>query len=187
MIRLAIFNHLLAQRADLRGELAGQAGKVVLLRIAPLQLGFMIEADGSVISSHLPPDASIDIPPSLLPRLALHDPAAERGMQISGDMLLAASVGRVLQALDWDAEADLARLIGDIPAHRLASMARDLIGDPRQIARNLAETSAEYLQEEARLLATGPAVAKFIADVDRLRDDTARLDKRLQQLEARQR
>ncbi|MDN3577947.1 hypothetical protein QWZ03_14335 [Chitinimonas viridis] len=183
MLRLALLNHLLNQRADLRGELRHHAGQVVAISVPPFRLVFVIGDDGYLLASEAPPHASISIAPWLLPRLALRDPAAERELQLAGDSQLAATVGRVLQALDWDAEADLARVVGDIPAHRMATWARELVGDPRRIARNLAEATQEYLQEEARLLATRPATAHFVAQVDTLRDDVARLEKRLQRLE----
>ncbi|GAB3263900.1 ubiquinone biosynthesis accessory factor UbiJ [Chitinimonas naiadis] len=180
MLRLAVLNHLLQQRNDLRAELVTQAGRTACLRVPPLRLTFRITPEGLLQASDATEaDASISIPPWLLPRLAMQDPAAERELQIRGDTQLAATVGRVLQAMDWDAEADLARLLGDIPAHRLATLARDWIGDPRRIARNLAEATTEYIQEEARLLVPRPSVEQFINEVDRLRDDVARLEKRI--------
>lgn len=185
MLRLALLNHLLAQRADLRAELAAHAGQAARLAVPPLRLDFRIAADGLLAAPEgAAPAAVITIAPSLLPRLALHDPAAERQLQIEGDSQLAAAVGRVLQALDWDAEADLARLFGDVAAHRLSETARQLLGDPRVVARNLAETTTEYLQEEARLLLTRSAADGFMAAVDTLRDDAARLEKRLARLES---
>lgn len=183
MLRRALLNHLLNQRADLRAELARHAGQTARLVVLPFQLDFCVTADGLLQPGQGEPIATVTIPPWVLPRLALHDPAAERELQISGDMPLANTVGRVLQALDWDAEADLARLIGDIPAHRLAETARNAIGDPRLLGRNLAEVSVEYLQEEARLLVARPSVAQFVREVDTLRDDAARLAKRIGRLE----
>ncbi|QDQ26466.1 sterol-binding protein [Chitinimonas arctica] len=183
MLHEAVLNHLLNQRADLRAELAVHAGSTVRLGVPPFRFDFQVGQDGLMLPGRAGPDATIDINPWLLPRLALHDPAAERELRISGDTQLAAAVGRVLQALDWDIEADMARVLGDISAHRLASLGRDLVGDPRLIARNLAETAAEYLREEAQLLATRPAVEHFNRAVDHLRDDVARLEKRIGQRE----
>ncbi|WP_374348392.1 SCP2 domain-containing protein [Chitinimonas sp.] len=186
VIRLALLNHLLAQRADLRDTLAHHAGRSAQIAVPPLRLGFTVGADGLLESSKESPAASITIAPWLLPRLALGDAAAAREVRLDGDAALAADLARVLQALDWDAEHDLARLIGDIPAHRLAETARSLIGDPRVIARNLAETTVEFLQDEVPLLATQQAVAWFSAEVDTLRDDVARMQKRLDRLEPQQ-
>ncbi|PHV12189.1 ubiquinone biosynthesis accessory factor UbiJ [Chitinimonas sp. BJB300] len=183
MLGRAVLNHLLLQRADLREALAPYAGQSARLSVPPFRLDFTIGSDSLLHAATGEPAASILIPPWVLPRLALRDPAAERALQISGDIQMAGALGRVLQALDWDAEADLARLVGDIPAHRLAETARNVIGDPRAIALNLAETTVEYLQEEARLLVARPSVDQFVGQVDTLRDDMARLTKRLARLE----
>lgn len=183
MLGLAVLNHLLRQRADLRQALAKHAGATIKLVVVPFSLSTTVTVDGQLESGDAPPAATLRIAPWLLPRLAIGDPTAEREISIDGDTELAAIFGRVLQALDWDAEADLAAVVGDTPAYRLSRAARDLVGDPRQIGRNLLETTREYLQEEVRLLATQPAVDQFLQAVDTLRDDVARLEKRLSQLD----
>ncbi|HEY9103854.1 ubiquinone biosynthesis accessory factor UbiJ [Chitinimonas sp.] len=180
MLRRAVINHLLAQRSDLRAELRRHAGRTAKLQLPPRSLQFSIGENGLLQpASSKVPDVTLHIPVALLPRLLLRDPTAERELQIDGDSQLAATLGRVLQALDWDVEADLARLLGDIPAHRLAGTARRWLGDPRQFLRNLAETATEYAQDEAHLLVARPSLNQFVNEVDRLRDDVARLEKRL--------
>lgn len=183
MIRRAVLNHLLAQRADLRALLARHAGRRGAIVVPPFTVAFMVNDAGLLDAVAGEAEATITIAPWLLPRLALGDAGAAREVRLDGDAALAADLAQVLQSLDWDAEHDLARLVGDIPAHRIATTARDWVGDPRAIARNVAETAAEYLQEEASVLATRPAVAHFNAEVDRLRDDAARLAKRIAVLE----
>ena len=183
MLGRAVLNHLLQQRADLRKELARHSGQVAQMIVPPFRLDFEVSYEGLLLASIQEPSTTILIMPWLLPRLALKDPAAERLLQISGDTQLASTLGRVLQAIDWDAEADLARLIGDIPAHRIAETARHMISDPRAVALNVAETVVEYLQEEARILVPHPSVDQFVGQVDALRDDVARLTKRLVRLE----
>jgi ubiquinone biosynthesis protein UbiJ len=88
--------------------------------------------------------------------------------------------------MDWDVEHDLSRLVGDLAAHRLAEISRRAVGDPRAMARSLAESAAEFLQEEAHLLAARPGVAWFNGEVDELRDALARLQKRVACLERNQ-
>jgi ubiquinone biosynthesis protein UbiJ len=184
MVRLAVINHLLGQRADLRGELMRHAGRDIAIRVPPFTLRARIAEDGYWQDAAAgAPDATLTIPPAVLPRLALRDPSATQAVVLEGESTLAHDVARVLQALDWDAEHDLARLIGDAPAHRLAETARSLIGDPRDAARRLADAAVEYLQEEAKLLVARPTAERFMADVDRLRDDVARLEARLRRLE----
>jgi ubiquinone biosynthesis protein UbiJ len=183
MIRRAVLNHLLAQRSDLRAALARHAGRCAAIAVPPLTFTFAVNAEGLLDAAGDEPAATITVTPWLLPRLLLGDASAMRDVRLDGDAALAADLARVLQALDWDAEHDLARLIGDVPAHRMAESARDIIGDPRVVARNLAETAVEFLQDEAPLLASRPAVTWFNDEVDKLRDDVARLQKRLTRLE----
>ncbi|MFC4160841.1 ubiquinone biosynthesis accessory factor UbiJ [Chitinimonas lacunae] len=183
MLRLAVLNHLLAQRADLRTELGRHHGRIGAVVVPPFRLVFTVGEDGLLTTADAAPDASVTVSPWLLPRLALDDPSAAREVRLDGHPGFAADLARILQSLDWDAEYDLARLIGDIPARRAADLARRWLIDPRTLLRQLAEAGGEYLQEEARLLATSVAIDHFNTEVDRLRDDTARLEKRLDLLE----
>ena len=48
-------------------------------------------------------------------------------VRIEGDVQLAAEVNWLIDHVRWDAEEDLARLIGDAPAHTLAQWARSAI------------------------------------------------------------
>ena len=45
-------------------------------------------------------------------------------VRIEGDVQLAAEVNWLIDHVRWDPEEDLARLIGDAPAHTLAQMAQ---------------------------------------------------------------
>jgi ubiquinone biosynthesis accessory factor UbiJ len=46
------------------------------------------------------------------------------GIRIEGDVQLAAEINWLADHVRWDAEEDLARLIGDAPAHQAAQWAR---------------------------------------------------------------
>jgi ubiquinone biosynthesis protein UbiJ len=48
-------------------------------------------------------------------------------VQIEGDVQLAAELAWLSDNLRWDFEEDLARLLGDIPAHALADAGRKLV------------------------------------------------------------
>lgn len=183
MLRLAVLNHLLAEKADLRRSLALYAGQIGCIAVPPWQLVFAVLPDGLLASSDAGPNATISVSPWLLPRLALGDVQAEREVRIDGDTHFAAAIAQVLRSLNWDAERDLSRLTGDVVAHRIADSARRWIGDPKLVVQNLAAASTEYLQEEADVLVARASVDAFVSAVDVLRDDAARLEKRLAQLE----
>jgi ubiquinone biosynthesis protein UbiJ len=180
----AALNHLLNQRADLRAELARHAGMVGRLSVFPFVLTFLVDGEGWLTETKESPHASVTIRPGLLPRLLLDDAAAKREVRLEGDAAFAADLARMLQALNWDAEADLARLMGDAVSHRVVSGSRELFGEPRAILREVAATVVEYLQEEATVLAARPSVERFYGEVDQVRDDLARIEKRLRLLEA---
>ncbi|MBV1774925.1 hypothetical protein KSF73_04265 [Burkholderiaceae bacterium DAT-1] len=183
MIRLAPLNHLLAQRSDLRALLSRHAGQSARIQVGLISLSFSIDGDGYLCDTARAPDAIVQISPLLLPRLALGDLQAAQSVRMEGDPALAADLARVLQQLDWDAEADLARLTGDVTANRIVNSLKHWFDSPGKMAGHFAEASAEYLQNEAAILASGAAQHAFAGDVDMLRDDLARIEQRLKNLE----
>lgn len=105
-------------------------------------------------------------------------------IHISGNAELADALGFVLRKLRWDGEEALSRLIGDIAAHRASTVARDVVSWHRQTAQNVVENIAEYFADEQPLLVKRPALEELAGSTATLRDDLARLDKRLRKLEA---
>ncbi len=65
-----------------------------------------------------------DNPVDLLTVLARGDKPKVR---IEGDVQLAAEVNWLIDNVRWDAEEDLARLVGDAPAHTLAQLGRQAL------------------------------------------------------------
>jgi ubiquinone biosynthesis protein UbiJ len=105
-----------------------------------------------------------------------------RAARIEGSAEFAEALGFVIRNLRWDAEEDLSRVVGDVAAHRLVKGSRELATRQQQAAQNFAANLAEYFTEEQPLIARQADIATFSADIDRLRDDVARLEKRLQRL-----
>jgi ubiquinone biosynthesis protein UbiJ len=93
-------------------------------------------------------------------------------------------VDYLFRHLDWDVEEDLSRVFGDIVAHRLASGGKAFAAWQREAVLRLAENLVEYWTEEQPLLARPAEVETFCRDVDTLRDDVARLEKRIEHLSA---
>jgi ubiquinone biosynthesis protein UbiJ len=128
------------------------------------------------------PDVIIHITPGLLLRMAARDDTAWREVKIEGDTGFAAAVNHLANNLRWDAEEDLSRIFGDIVAHRMVQTGRTLDQWRAQTTDNLIRSFAEYWTEEQPLIARALDVAQFNRDVDALRDDVARLEKRLETL-----
>ena len=181
---VAAVNHLLGQAAWARERLRPFAGQCAKISLPPFSAVFSITAEGLIAAAtpDAKPEVSIDLPAST-PFLALQGHAAVvRAARINGSAEFAQSLGYVLQHLRWDLEEDLSRVFGDIVSHRLVAGAHIFLANQKKRAMNLAENVSEYLIEEQPTLVRRIAIADFSADVHKLRDDLARLEKKLQRL-----
>ena len=179
-------NHLLRQTPGASEALLRHVGASVRFDLTLTQLDFRIADDGYFSEAAVEsPDAVIRPTAALLTRLPFFGREALRHADYSGDPALLATLDRVFKQLNWDVEADLAPLVGDIAAHRLHTMGRDTLAGIAHTAAALGHNASEYLVEEAELMARGVDVARFNHAVDTLADDVARLEARLNFLQAR--
>lgn len=181
---IAALNHVLARANWAQQKLMPFAGREALLAMPPFRLQLLVNADGLFAVGRGSADVEILLP-AATPLLALQGTdQVMRSARINGSVEFADTLGFVLRHLAWDFEEDLARVVGDIAAHRIANTLRSLTAWQKQAARNLAENMAEYLRDETGTLPAPQEIAAFSEGVDRLRDDVARLEKRLQRLGA---
>jgi ubiquinone biosynthesis protein UbiJ len=115
---------------------------------------------------------------------AARDVARER-VRITGDAEVAARYRELIELARPDWEEELSRLVGDLPARRLALAASGALAFAARVRRTAGENLAEYLTEESRDLASKPEVEEFVLGVDRLREAADRVDARLTLLEQR--
>lgn len=184
---LPAVNHVLRGNRWALARLTPLAGRVVRFEAAPFILRLAIRDDGvlEAAASDAVPDATIRVTPGVAARLLARDKSAWSEVDVSGDTELAATVNQVWRNVRWDFEEDLARLFGDIPAHRMAEAGRRLQRWSEQSADSVARSLAEYWTEEAPLIASRYDIEQFNAEVDGLRDDAARLEKRIERLSTR--
>lgn len=176
-------NHLLARNGWALARLTPFAGRCVRIECAPFLLTLSVRPDGGVDPApESVPDVTLRFSPGIAMRLAARDDTAWKDVAVSGDTEFAEALNYVGRNLRWDAEEDLARVFGDIVAHRMVQTGATLRQWSGQAADNLARSFAEYWTEEDPLIAGAADVEKFNGDVDRLRDDLARLEKRLERL-----
>jgi ubiquinone biosynthesis protein UbiJ len=182
---LAALNHLLQQQPWAAERLRPFAGQAVEFRCRPFpDLRVRITDNG--LLDRAPEEAAstlvVKLTPGALPFLLAHDQTIRKQVEIEGSADLASAVDYLFRNLTWDVEEDLSRVFGDIVAHRLASGGRTFAAWQREAATRLAENLAEYWTEERPLLARPAEVEQFCRDVDTLRDDVARLEKRIERL-----
>lgn len=180
----AAINHLLGGEAWAQDKLRGHAGKSALIHVGPVDIRLRATASGTVepVVADATPELEVRLAPDSLMAALRGEESALKSAEIHGDADFAADVMFLAKNLRWDAEEDLSKLVGDIAAHRLMRDAQKFVAWERDARGRLAASLGEYLTDEGEVLAAPAAVDQFVADVDRLRDDTARLDKRLQRL-----
>lgn len=181
---LQAFNHLLAAAPWARGKLAPFAGRRARLVLGPLPLEFRIAPDGSFESLGTgEPSVEIALPATAPFALFEGRESLMRGAQITGAADFAEALGFVLRNLEWDAEEDLSRVVGDIAAHRLAKTLRDIAGAQAEAARRLAGNVEEYLRYERPAGIGRAEMTAFAAEIDVLRRDIDAPEQRLASLE----
>jgi ubiquinone biosynthesis protein UbiJ len=180
-------NHLLRANTWARDALKPHAGKTASFRCLPFITRLTVLDSGEVApaAAEAAPAVTLTLTPGLMLRVAARDDGVWRDVVIDGDTAFAGTIHHLWQHLRWDAEEDLSKFVGDAAAHRIAESGRTLQQWAQGSGDNLARSFAEYWTEEQPLIAVKPDVARFIADVDQLRDDTARLEKRIELLHQR--
>ncbi|HSH97147.1 MAG: SCP2 domain-containing protein [Methylophilaceae bacterium] len=179
-----LLNHLITQNSWARAELIPFAGKSVRFNMPPISASLTILEDGglAMAGDASQPDATVTISLPIALRLLAKDEAAAKQARLEGDTELAMALSKVMQNLEWEYEEDLSRVIGDIPANKIATFGRETVAGIKKQSLNAAEMLAEYWQEEQPMIAKKRHVEKFISDVDTLRDDAERLGKRFDKL-----
>lgn len=181
-------NHLLRGASWARDEFKPFAGRTARIEAVPFALTLTVVENGEITPAAAGAAANVTLrlTPGLLLRLAARDENAWREIDIAGDADFASAIHHVARNLRWDVEEDLSRVFGDIAAHRMAEAGRTIRRWGEQAADNTARSFAEYWTEEQPLIATRRDLDEFGRAVDQLRDDTARLEKRIENHSNRQ-
>ncbi|MGH8478025.1 MAG: ubiquinone biosynthesis accessory factor UbiJ [Gammaproteobacteria bacterium] len=103
-------------------------------------------------------------------------------VEIIGDLRLGRHLQSMLASFDIDWEELLSQYLGDIAAHQIGNVVRDLSGWAEKARHALALDTVEYLRNEAGVLVEKHDIAEFVDAVDALRNDVDRLEARLQRV-----
>ena len=156
------------------------AGVAVALRIT--DIGVLEPCGSETTPEPTPADLAVSIPLAALPAGITSGRDALKLATFSGNTELAALLNELAHHLSWDAEHDLGKIIGEIAAHRVANAARATHEGSREAIKRLGENGAEYLVHEAQILVSRAESRHFQAQLETLRDDIARLEKRIGRL-----
>ena len=181
---------------ETRDALAGFSGKVVDVEITGVG-AVRLRIDGGRVrveprDESCAADITIRGAPFSLLRFAI---AGDRdrealllggGVDLHGDVVLAARLQRIVARMDLDLEEVFAQRIGDAPAHELFRGLRGLGGWARDAGAALLADASEYLRYETAMTPRREEAERFAHEVDDLRDGVERLEARILRLERQQ-
>lgn len=130
-----LLNHVLMQESEAMARLARQKDQVMLVQWRSFSFKLVATPAGllDLAEQAAAPDLVMtvtDESPLALAQAALR--GDKPAVRIEGDVQLAAEVNWLTEHVRWDLEEDLARVMGDVPAHTLSQMAQTLTGSLRQ-------------------------------------------------------
>ncbi len=187
----AELNRWVSESTAARELLAGLAGTSFAVHVEGLALTAVLHADGERLTlDRDASDATATLRASPLDLLRLVRAGGVSGVkrtraEVSGDLDVAERYAKLLKLARPDLEEEVAKWIGDIPAHALGEGVREVGAWLARAAGALRMNTAEYLQEESRAMPAPLEARGFFSDVERLRDDVERAAARLKRLDRR--
>jgi ubiquinone biosynthesis protein UbiJ len=144
-----LLNHVLMQEPQAMERLIRQKGRVVRMQWRSFTFKVLVTPAG--LLDVAPQDAQADLSLVITEEspFAIAQELMQGGkpaVRIEGDVQLAAEVSWLIDHVRWDLEEDLARVMGDAPAHTLV-----------QGARSMAQAVQQFVGHGARSGSDGPA------------------------------
>ncbi len=143
-----LLNHILMQEGEAMARLVRQKNRVVQMHWRTFSIKLVATPAGLLdrAADDAKPDlvlALTEISPLALAQGALR--GDKPAVRIEGDVQLAAEVNWLTDHVRWDIEEDLARVMGDAPAHTLS-----------QAARGAAQALRQFLSSNRAAGSNGP-------------------------------
>lgn len=137
---LTLVNHVLMQEPAATERLRRKANSTIQMRWRAQQLSLRITSAGlfELCAGLTSADLSVELAQPAPSELASALMSGNKpSVRIEGDVQLAAELNWIADHVRWDLEHDLARLIGDAPAHTLASACRSVQPALRRFAASM--------------------------------------------------
>ena len=147
-----LLNHVLMQEPQATERLARQKGRSMLVQWQAYSFKVVFTPAGLLdLASHsATPDLVLTLTETSPVALVQSWVAGDKpGVRIEGDVQLAADVNWLSDHVRWDVEADLARIVGDVPAHVLVDGARKIAAALQQFVSRGRSTSNAAPQTES--------------------------------------
>ena len=182
-------NRCIGESTAARDLLARLAGTSFAVHVEGVGITAVLRSDGERLRVDSDADgatAALRAAPLDLLRLVNADGVSgvkRTRAELSGDLEVAERYARMLKLARPDLEEEVAKWLGDLPAHALGEAVRGARAWLARAGAALRMNAAEYLQEESRAMPAPLEARAFYSDVERLRDDVERAAARLARLE----
>lgn len=193
-LALKAINHLLSGEDWALLRLQPFAGQTLQINLGGLELPLQIEASGRLVerieadsSKGESPAVTITLPADAPARLILDRASLLGSAKISGSAELAECLSFIFKNLRWDSEHDLAQLVGDIAARRMADGGKRFVGWQAVQLRNLVGNLVDFFTTEQPTLIQHDDIARFTSAVAQTQDSVELLETRILKLEGRDR
>jgi ubiquinone biosynthesis protein UbiJ len=186
-----IINHLLTQHPEFKQRLVAEQGKVLRVSVEPVQMLFGIDHQGFFQAQVDEPntttqaDTEISMQWADLVGVVRSPRSVVKKASIRGDLDFAQVLSHVFTNLSWDHEADLARVLGDVQAVWVVNGLSAVGTNVKDVLGRFKDNLRDYVVHEQAMTPTPSEFDAFRHDLAVLRDDLARLEKRITRLGAK--
>lgn len=187
-----MLNEQIAASTAARERLAGLDGRrfAVIVKGTDLRIVIAVSGQALSLSRSRTADADVELTASAFDLIRLMRSASlsdlrNVGATLNGSVEVAEGFADMLRLATPQFEDALADWIGDMPAHVVGGATRTLNDFAGRAERAFEQNLAEYLQEESPVLVPPPLARQFGSEVDRIRDDVDRAERRVELLERR--
>jgi len=168
-------------------------GKIVAIELLKMNLLFHFVFTGAQIELKLgevtTADTTIKGTPLRLLQTALSREKRQEffadDVSIEGNIDVGLEVIALFDHLEIDKEEFLSQAIGDVAAHQVGNIARQVVSWVKLVRTELTQDISEFVHEEKALFPPSEALKDFFQDIDELRMDADRLQIRVEKLVTR--
>lgn len=183
---LIAINHLIKQEVWAEKLIDKHLGKTVKVGMSLGEFVLLIRPGGFANAPediNQEPKVSLQIAnEAIFEALSGGKAGAAKHVRISGDVDLAHDLSTLAGNLRWEAEEDLAKWIGDAPAHRISVEGKKAVTAGKKAVEDLKGGLRDYLVHEKRAIIPLPEFENFKKEIRELRDGVERAEKRIERL-----
>jgi ubiquinone biosynthesis accessory factor UbiJ len=182
-------NRAIAAHSAKKNTLAALNGHVFAIELTGLFQTLYLSVDNNELQLSLHCEREVDTKLRAAPFTLLHYAqqkdipiGRETDLYIEGNVAALQKLMLIFKQLDFDGEEFCAQWFGDTVARRLGYLWREVARYQQARWQEGERAIADLLQEETKTLPADAEMLAFFEDVDLLRDDVARLERRIHHL-----